>query len=542
LWDDNHSLVQSYPSAFIVPAQLSDEEIIDAAKYRSRHRMPAVTWGAIGGAVLARSSQPMSGITSSRSLADKLLLNLLRTKGRLHSETEQEHPSKFYIVDCRSRMAATANAALGKGVENDKKLVRTRVVFCGIANIHTMRDSYAALGKVLSPGSTTQSNLMHLPKSVLASIRSGFAWAGLTTSKPRSVLVDEEGERDRENTHRETVSIRQNRPVSRHEVCIDPEADQVELQLVNNLDFGAKLEDTGWLDHIRLVISSSIMVADKLYSENSSVLVHCSDGWDRTAQVCATSQLILDPYFRSLEGLFVLIEKDWTSFGHKFQDRIGHGVNFAKSNSDHLKEVSPVFLQWLDVVWQLLQQFPTSFEYNENLLIFIVDSLYSNISGTFLGNSEYERKAQLQCHLRTKSLWEIIMKDTKNFVNTAYQLHDGPLWPTIKRVCLWQRFYCRYLAEFHPKVLTGRSWSQDEPVKRNYHDETAVTDIDVELDGSQDDQFQIDRHPAEFEDTFHDIAATDWVGVAPGVFQPMSSEVGSLGSDNLYEVEPSTTN
>ncbi len=103
-----------------------------------------------------------------------------------------------------------------------------------------------------------------------------------------------------------------------------------------------RVEESGWLDHARNVISSSVLVAETLSARKCSVLVHCSDGWDRTAQVCATSQIILDPYFRTLEGLCVLIEKDWCGFGHKFHDRIGH---MRPSNGEDGKEVSPVFLQ-----------------------------------------------------------------------------------------------------------------------------------------------------------------------------------------------------
>ena len=36
-----------------------------------------------------------------------------------------------------------------------------------------------------------------------------------------------------------------------------------------------------------------------------SVLVHCSDGWDRTAQTCSMSSLMLDPYYRSIQGFQV---------------------------------------------------------------------------------------------------------------------------------------------------------------------------------------------------------------------------------------------
>ena len=44
----------------------------------------------------------------------------------------------------------------------------------------------------------------------------------------------------------------------------------------------------------------------------------------------------------------VLIEKEWLSFGHKFGNRIGHGED--KHNDS---ERSPVFLQWVDCVWQV---------------------------------------------------------------------------------------------------------------------------------------------------------------------------------------------
>lgn len=39
--------------------------------------------------------------------------------------------------------------------------------------------------------------------------------------------------------------------------------------------------------------------------EGVSVLVHCSDGWDRTAQVCSVACVLLDPYYRTLRGLMV---------------------------------------------------------------------------------------------------------------------------------------------------------------------------------------------------------------------------------------------
>lgn len=64
--------------------------------------------------------------------------------------------------------------------------------------------------------------------------------------------------------------------------------------------------------------------------DKKNILVHCSDGWDRTSQMAATAQLMLDPYYRTFEGFAVLISKDWLGFGHMFQKRLGH-----YSSEDH---------------------------------------------------------------------------------------------------------------------------------------------------------------------------------------------------------------
>ncbi len=56
-------------------------------------------------------------------------------------------------------------------------------------------------------------------------------------------------------------------------------------------------------------------------------------------------------------------------FGHKFAERCG---TFSLESDG---EWSPVFHQFLDCVWQLTRQFPTAFEFNENLLIFLFDEV-----------------------------------------------------------------------------------------------------------------------------------------------------------------------
>jgi len=56
------------------------------------------------------------------------------------------------------------------------------------------------------------------------------------------------------------------------------------------------------------------------------------------------------------------VEREWLAYGHKFGDRCGHC-------SEDINQRSPVFLQWLDCVHQLMRQFPCDFKFNEAFLV-----------------------------------------------------------------------------------------------------------------------------------------------------------------------------
>lgn len=83
--------------------------------------------------------------------------------------------------------------------------------------------------------------------------------------------------------------------------------------------------------------------------------------------------------------LQALIEKDWLSFGHKFSDRCGYVSNDGK-------ELAPIFTQFIDATYQLLQQYPYKFQFNEYFLLTLHDHVHSCQYGTFVGNSEKERQ------------------------------------------------------------------------------------------------------------------------------------------------------
>ena len=138
---------------------------------------------------------------------------------------------------------------------------------------------------------------------------------------------------------------------------------------------------------IKNILLYSLEIATRVVQKSQSVLIHWSDGWDRTSQLWSLSQILIDPYYRTLIGFEVIIEKEWCTFGHKFEARWGHFNNESHDKNNR----SPVFIQFLDWVHQLIRQFPTSFQFSEKLLLFLAHHVYSCKFGTFLWDNERNR-------------------------------------------------------------------------------------------------------------------------------------------------------
>ena len=181
----------------------------------------------------------------------------------------------------------------------------------------------------------------------------------------------------------------------------------------DNNKFWASIDSTGWLTFIYLLLRNAYEIS-QLLQDNNSVLIHCSDGWDRTSQLSALTQILLDPFYRTINGFAVLIEKDWLSFGHQFALRNGL---IKKGGGDD--QASPIFLQFLDAVHQLLLQNPNSFEFNENFLLFLAKNYNLNLYGTFMFNNDKHRKNK-KAKEKTVSVWTEIYKNYEPYLNIYY--------------------------------------------------------------------------------------------------------------------------
>ena len=174
------------------------------------------------------------------------------------------------------------------------------------------------------------------------------------------------------------------------------------------------------------MLAASTFVAKLLHVRKTPTLVHCSDGWDRTSQLASLAQLLLDPYYRTVAGFGALVEKDWCAFGYQFSKRRDAATD------DH----SPIFLQWLDCVWQALRQHPTRFEFNELFLLAVRDAVYAQWHSTFRGDCDAQRDADFV------DLWPALAA-CPALRSGAYDAGDGTLFLKVdysaQAVTLWAR-------------------------------------------------------------------------------------------------------
>ncbi|KAK9322773.1 protein-tyrosine phosphatase-like protein [Lipomyces orientalis] len=426
--NENYQFCPTYPRVLVVPAAVADSVLTYAARYRSKARIPTLSYiHPLNNCTITRCSQPLVGLKQNRSAQDERFIHAIFTTTTVPNTygASQEN----LIVDARPTTNAIAQTALGAGSENMENYKFARKVYLGIDNIHVMRESLNKVYEALK-----DSDITPLPPN-------------------RELLYK-----------------------------------------------------SGWLKHISTVMEGAVLMGKRIHYYHSHVLVHCSDGWDRTAQLSSLAQIFLDPYFRTIDGFIILVEKEWLACGHRFAERCGHlsseksfvqvsdksGMNGSQSTahqafsnvmsaaksaaekasagggggpSSHgasLKYTAPIFHQFLDCVYQLLRQFPDRFEYQERFLRRMLYHLYSCQYGTFLYNNEQER-VDANVSQRAQSVWDYFVVRKKEFINPRYvpdldrgdRGADAVIFPDPKNIRWWHEAFGRTEEEMSVVTLTG---------------------------------------------------------------------------------------
>ena len=102
--NENYDICDSYPAVWAVPAAATDEELRYVASFRSRGRLPVLSWiHPESQATITRCSQPLVGVSGKRSRDDERYVQLIL------DANAQSH--KLFIMDARPSVNAVANKA-----------------------------------------------------------------------------------------------------------------------------------------------------------------------------------------------------------------------------------------------------------------------------------------------------------------------------------------------------------------------------------------------------------------------------------------------
>ena len=306
--NENYRICPSYPRYFYVPSAVSDTVILHASKYRTKHRFPILSYSYCNGACIARSSQPLSGLSRQRSVHDEHLVDAIR----------QCSPAKrLLIVDARPTANAVANTIKGAGVESMANYKGCERVFLSLGNIHVLQDCTDAIFREQSKGNNYQ-----------------------------------------------IVAL-----------------------------------NSGWSEQVMLLLTGTKVIVDAVV-EGHSVLVHCSDGWDRTSQLTSLATITLSSSFRTAAGLENVFILEWLQAGHPFHKRYHCNGKLAVQRRDSLMEklnstmlgpkktMAPVLPLFLDALYQIILTFPRHFSITEQDLHRLWCFVYENE----LGDCEAERE------------------------------------------------------------------------------------------------------------------------------------------------------
>ncbi|XP_028312882.1 phosphatidylinositol-3,5-bisphosphate 3-phosphatase MTMR3 isoform X3 [Gouania willdenowi] len=372
-------LCSSYPQQLLVPAWITDKELENVACFRSWKRFPAVVYRhQANGAVIARCSQPEVSWWGWRNSDDEHLVTSI---------------GKACAVNGSNRNGTDLDAAMASSSGAENLDIEPRNLLILDARSYTAAVANRAKGGGCEcPEYYPNCEVVFMGMANIHATRRSF----------HSLRV----------------------------LCTTQQPDPA--------NWLSSLEGTKWLWNLSLLMKAALLVVNAVDRDQRPVLVHCSDGWDRTPQIVSLSKLLLDPYYRTIEGFQVLVETEWLDFGHKFADRCGHG-----EKSDDLNERCPIFLQWLDCVHQMQRQFPCSFEFNEAFLVKLVQHCYSCLFGTFLCNSGKQRKDR-RIQERTCSVWSLLRPTNRALRNMLYSTNsETVLHPVchVRNLMLWTAVY-----------------------------------------------------------------------------------------------------
>ncbi|XP_020625172.1 myotubularin-related protein 13-like isoform X2 [Orbicella faveolata] len=368
-----YTACRSYPSVVVVPQSISDDSILRIAKNHRQGRFPVAVW---------RHQRNKATLLRAGSIERSTIGSIMRQHKTVGGTSVASHAISSSASVEQEKYLAAVVAATPQG--KNKQIARANSLHLGVI----LRDGYFA--DDVDSGQLVDRTIM----------KKGWEPAALYIFGDKTLLrhVKQEAYPKCEFVPIELPDIRAVRASFKkfqRATCPSTET---------NLSFIQQVEESEWLQQLSAIMTVANCLVDLIDIQGSSVLVCFEDGWDTTPQVLSLAEIMLDPHYRTIDGFKLLIEKEWLSFGHRFTHR---GCQIASAQAGF----TPIFLQFLDCVHQIMLQFPLSFEFNDHFLSTIAYHHVSMRFRTFLLDSEHERSesgwmAEEDHKPRGKSLWD----------------------------------------------------------------------------------------------------------------------------------------
>lgn len=485
----DYKLCDSYSQRLILPNNSSLKNCITHAKnFRDQQRFPIVSYINKNSNLILRSSQPMTGIMNKTNSQDEFLI-----RGYLKSVDRRDN-NKFIIVDCRPIKNVYAQKyILGGGTENiqnyqftdlsSKDICISKAYFLGFPNVHILSDQYNCMVDYYVLGKNQQKDeisplsfdwylnienvlkeLDYLLKEYLLNgshllIHCTHGWDRTSLTTSLLMICSDPYYRTIEGflvlVQLEWLNygFRFAERFDVNEYFIDDfddftveNSDEISMNkskggfLMNRLDF---LMDKTKNHNIMDIPTNLKRKLGSIDIKSISSKLGLNDEEDCNNN--GLKRLSEHSYLRRKKAMI-----NYVDIEDSFNTEEENETKKIRKHTSSKGGASPVFIQFLDIIYQLIKQYESHFEYNGKFLLRILKEVTSGKYYEFLLNNDKERNEYLKS-LKISEQQEISIswynlieiKDSERnmkFQSNA-EKNDQWIFPNETKVVLWKSLW-----------------------------------------------------------------------------------------------------